>query len=349
MSKFKVAISSAPSRFHEFALAYCRSSEIPYTVVDFFSADLHKRIADCNAVFWHYNSADRFALHILHALECAGYAVFPNFRTSWSFDNKISQAIYFNALGAPTPRTHVFFCAEEALGWAKDAELPLVWKLSTGAGSQNVKLLTTRPELIRFIKKSFSSGFWTYRRFYILRWRLDQLLRGQVGLTRVAAALYRLLVLPRYIRDAGKEHGYFLIQEFIPANDRDVRIIVIGDRAFGIVRRNRENDFRASASQLILHDPSLIDPKFVELAFKLTKKLNAQCVAYDFVEREGGEPVVLEMCHGFTPEGYFNCPGYWQRDLKWIDGSIQPYGWMIELLRDEVARTSTQRLDNDPD
>ncbi|MBY8823606.1 ATP-grasp domain-containing protein [Sphingomonas colocasiae] len=340
---FKVAISNGPSLFHKFAHNYCVSNDIDCVIVDFNSDELGKLIDDCDAVFWHYDSVDRFAPHILYALECAGYAVFPNFKTSWSFNNKLSQALYFQATGAPAPRTHVFFDEGAALEWGRSADLPVVWKLSTGAGSQNVKLLNSRYEVNSFIKKSFGSGFWTYRRFYILKWRIDQFFKGQVGIKRIVAAVYRLIVLPKHIRDAGKERGYFLAQEFIDGNDGDVRIIVIGERAFGITRKNRDNDFRASASGLIFHDPDLIDHKYITLAFDLAERLGAQCVAFDFVERKGGDPVVLEICHGFTPQGYFKCPGYWRRDLTWTEGEIEPYGWMIEQLRDEVAGRAQHR------
>ncbi|CAH2407060.1 hypothetical protein MES5069_550118 [Mesorhizobium escarrei] len=38
------------------------------------------------------------------------------------------------------------------------------------------------------------------------------------------------------------------------------------------------------------------------------------------------------------------CPGYWRSDMSWTDGEIQPYGWMIELLRDEVERSQQRDL-----
>ena len=43
-----------------------------------------------------------------------------------------------------------------------------------------------------------------------------------------------------------KDYVYF--QKFLPNNKYDIRIVVIGDRAFGFIRYNRENDFRASGS-----------------------------------------------------------------------------------------------------
>jgi len=42
--------------------------------------------------------------------------------------------------------------------------------------------------------------------------------------------------------------------------------------------------------------------------------------------------LVIEISYGFSPEGYYNCPGYWDKNLKWYEGKFNPYGWMVELM-----------------
>lgn len=342
--KSNVAISNGKSEFHKFAINYCDRQGIEYTIVDLYAPNLERELEGCSSVFWHFSPEDRFAMRILHAVEATGLAVFPDFRTSWSFDDKVSQAIFFSLIDAPRPITHLFFDENNALDWANSHELPVVWKLSTGAGSQNVRLIESRRELLNLVRQSFGSGFWTYRKWYILKWRIDQLLTGQGGFRPILAAIYRLVVLPKHIVHSGKERGYFLAQEFVKGNDHDIRIIVIGNRAFGIVRKNREGDFRASASGLIFSDPNLINEKFVSLAFELSNKIGGQCVAFDFIENSKGQPLVVEICYGFTPEGYYGCPGYWRRDLSWVAIKIEPYAWMIdELLISEKRVLAPQK------
>jgi glutathione synthase/RimK-type ligase-like ATP-grasp enzyme len=51
------------------------------------------------------------------------------------------------------------------------------------------------------------------------------------------------------------EKNYVYFQDFIPQNDFDIRIIVIGKRAFAIKRMVRKGDFRASGSGNIKYDP----------------------------------------------------------------------------------------------
>jgi hypothetical protein len=91
----------------------------------------------------------------------------------------------------------------------------------------------------------------------------------------------------------GKEINYLYFQEFIPNNDSDTRIIVIDGKAFGIKRMNRKNDFRASGSGFILYEKEHIDIILVKTAFDIHKKLNAQCIAYDFVYDD--EPCTVDL------------------------------------------------------
>ena len=66
--------------------------------------------------------------------------------------------------------------------------------------------------------------------------------------------LFVLVYTTEYARVTGNEKGYIYFQEFIPDNDFDIRVIVIGDKAFAIKRMVRENDFRASGSGSILYE-----------------------------------------------------------------------------------------------
>jgi glutathione synthase/RimK-type ligase-like ATP-grasp enzyme len=329
---FVLAIARNSGALNARAVDYCKDKGVDYRLVDFASTEGFAEAARCDAIFWHVLKEELFADRILTALEFAGMPVFPNIATRWSAENKMSQYLNFPVAGIPHPETKVFFDEAEAMAWAEQAKLPQVWKLSTGDGSLNVALLETREELRQYIRKSFGPGFWNYRRRHVLKMRIGQWRKGQVPFLRVLTALYRFLVLPKSARALGKQQGYFIAQSFVANNPGDVRVIVIGDKAFGISRRNREGDFRASASGLIDPNPALVDREFVELAFDVNDKLKSQCIAYDMVRGADGKPLILEIVYDFTPAGYDNCPGYWTRDLSWVEGSFNPYGWIIEGL-----------------
>ena len=65
--------------------------------------------------------------------------------------------------------------------------------------------------------------------------------------------------------------------------------------------------------------------------FEIAEKLNTQCVAFDYVH-DNGKPMLVEISYGFSPSGYDQCKGYWDRNLAWNEGNFNPYGWMIDNL-----------------
>lgn len=129
----------------------------------------------------------------------------------------------------------------------------------------------------------------------------------------------------------GREVGYIYFQDFIPNNDHDIRVIVIGDKAFAIKRMVRKNDFRASGSGNILYDKQYFDDQVIKLSFDIQVKLKSQCTAMDFVYKDDN-PLLVEVSYGFVPEVYEDCPGYWDENLNWHEGKFDPYGRMVELV-----------------
>jgi len=144
--------------------------------------------------------------------------------------------------------------------------------------------------------------------------------------------LGRLFLSTTYAKMKGREKGYVYFQDFIPDNDSDTRVIVIGDKAFAIKRMVRKNDFRASGSGLIIYKKDVIDTRCIIISFEISEKLKFQCMAYDFVFDSENKPLIIEISYGFSPEGYNDCPGYWDRNLVFHEGSFNPYGWMVEQV-----------------
>ena len=68
----------------------------------------------------------------------------------------------------------------------------------------------------------------------------------------------------------------------------------------------------------------------VKISFETSQKLNAPCLAYDFVFDENNNPLIVELSFGFSVDAYDSCPGYWDADLNWYQGHFVPQNWMIE-------------------
>ena len=336
-----IAIHDSPNGFHPRWMAYCEQKGVAYKPVDCYASDIVEQVEGCDALMWHHGQSNPkdilIARPILSALEHAGIRVFPDFRTAWHFDDKVAQKYLFEALDIPAVPAHVFVDRHQALNWVKQAKFPQVFKLRRGAGSAGVKLVTGRRQARRLVKKAFGRGFriydpWDSLKERVYKWRL-----GKFPATEILKGLARFVYPPRYSRILGRERGYVYFQDFLPGNDCDIRIIVIGDRAFGIRRLVRPDDFRASGSGRITYAREDLDEECVELAFQATKKLGSDCVALDFVYDRQTQPMILEVSYGFMKEGYDPCEGYWDRDLNWHAGPFDPYGWMVEEVLKSVS------------
>ena len=130
--------------------------------------------------------------------------------------------------------------------------------------------------------------------------------------------------------------NYVLFQEFLPGNNWDERITVIGNRAFGFRRMNRPNDFRASGSGHIDFDHTQITEDGIRLGFEVAQRLDAQSVALDIV-RKDGQPVVLEVSYTYANWAIHDCGGYWRLDgapatgtLTWVERAMWPEEAQIE-------------------
>ena len=100
-----------------------------------------------------------------------------------------------------------------------------------------------------------------------------------------------------------------VVQEFCRDNDGDYRIVVIGHRVMGFFRQNRPGDFRASGSGLIAYRVTL-DPECVKIAYEISRRMQFECMAYDFVRDNRGRWVVLECSYCFVDAAVRDC-GYY--------------------------------------
>ena len=331
----KIAIHHKKGSFTDRWIAYCKAKSIDYKLVNCYKSDIISQLQDCHALMWHFSQNSPkdflFAKQLIFSIEAAGKKVFPDFHTAWHFDDKVGQKYLLEAIGAPLAPTWVFYDKPQAMNWAKSAHFPKVLKLRGGAGSQNVQLVYSLKEAKQLIRKAFGRGFPVYDPLGSLKERWRKFRLGKTDVKDLLIGLVRFFIPPPYARAKGREKGYIYFQEFIPNNDHDIRVVVIGDKAFAIKRMVRKNDFRASGGGGILYDKELFNENDIRLAFEIHQKLKSQCTAMDFVHKKE-EPKIVEISYGFSPEGYDPCPGYWDKDLNWHEGKFDPYGWMVDAM-----------------
>lgn len=335
----RIGIHARENSFSERWISYCKKNNILFKIIDCGSFNVIEEIKNENIthVLWHLNHASNkeqtMAPYLLNCLEEMGIGVFPDYATRQHFNDKIAQYTKMVAINAPMIPTYIYFDESEAKNALKSFDFPIVSKLKGGAGSTSVKLISSKKEAQQLIEKMFSIGIGASPKVFE---NIDQKLRLS---KKIKNPLRLIAKVKKHLKNVATEkksnaieRNYVLFQKFLPKNDYDTRIIVVGERAFGIRRWNKKNDFRASGSGLIDADPTKIDLKIIQQAFKVNEQLKMQSVAFDFIYDEKKEPKIIEFCFGFTTKAYDICPGYWKKNGEFIEETFNPQEWMIQQL-----------------
>ena len=335
--KANIAIHHREDSFSEQWIEYCKKNNISYTLVNGLDSDILSQLKGFNAFLWHWHQSDHgeviAAKYVIAAAEQRGLITFPNIQTCWTFDNKIAQKYQLEGIDAPLVPTFIFYDKASALKWINQATWPKVFKLSRGAGSKNVRLVKSIAEAKSLVNQAFSSGFKPaagQARDAIGRLR-SQSARKRVDwwgkLKRLPTTLMEVQFRNKML---GRDIGYLYFQEFIPDNQYDIRITIIGNRAFGCTRNVRENDFRASGSGQIIHDKTRIPEECIRIAFGIAKPLKTQSIALDFIMDANKQPLVVETSYGFCSALSYDCGGYWDSQLVWHEGAVWAGDAIIE-------------------
>jgi glutathione synthase/RimK-type ligase-like ATP-grasp enzyme len=333
----KIFIHEAKGSFSDRWMEYCREKGIIFEAIDCFDTGIMAKVEAGDVLLWHWSHKDiralTFARHIIAALQEKGVKVFPDIRTCWHYDDKVAQKYLLEAVGAPLVPSYVFYDKKEARRWIEQASFPKVFKLRRGAGSANVKLVKSRGEALGLIDTAFSGGFNPISGYF------DDAQTKVRRIDSFAAFLSKLKRFPSIVMNTlavrdqfPREKGYIYFQDFLPDNRFDTRVTIIGKRAFGFIRHVRPDDFRASGSGSIDHDPQKIDKRCIKAAFDTAKRINSQSLAFDFIFDGENDPLIGEVSYCYAAYAINDCQGYWDQNLNWSAGHFRPEDLIIEDL-----------------
>lgn len=321
--------NGVPQSYSDRWLALAADAGIQARIVDAWRPDVFEQLAGCDGFMWRYGYrpperliAPRILSSVEHVLRIP---VFPSWKSAWHFEDKISQYYLLKAAGLPLPNTWLFWHKDDALAFLRTASFPLVMKLANGYRSGNVRLLRSADEGSFWVEQLFGPGVWSLDPIPHSS-RPRKLLRRAGAAVRALAA--KTTPLPSLRSEL--QRGYFYVQEFLPGNEFDTRVTVIGNRAFAYRRMNRPNDFRASGSGRPNWDASAIDLELVRLAFLTARRLDTQSVAIDGMRR-GDARVLGEVSYTYVSWMVRDCPGHWTLhgdpetgELDWVEGQMAP-------------------------
>lgn len=338
----RIAIHHRPGSFSDRWIAYCEKNDIDFKIVNAYDSDIVEQVSDCDAFMWHHHHANPrdvlFAKQLIFSLETAGIKCFPSFNTTWHFDDKVGQKYLLEAIDAPLVPSYVFYTKQDALTWFDITSFPKVFKLRGGAGSSNVMMAHNKKEAIKLVNKAFGKGFPQSSISNLISEDRRKHREGKMSFAAVIKDIAAYYLKPdSFHKENSLEKGYAYFQDFIPNNSFDIRICVVGNKAFALKRMVRKGDFRASGSGMIIYNKDQIDERCVKVAFEVNERLNAQSLAFDFVFDNNNNPLIVEISYGYATAAYDKCEGWWDDSLEWHGGSNFDFcGWMVDNLIKEI-------------
>jgi len=330
-----IGIHDRPGSFSDRWITYCTEKGIPFRRMNCLATDVVQRCEGLDGLLWQWAQNDPTSLlvarQIIASLERKGLVVFPNVNTCWHYDDKVAQKYLLEAIGAPLIPTWVFTNQVDALRWIDSATWPKVFKLRCGAGSRNVRLVRSRNQAVALCRQAFRQGFPAVAGYMAdMQTRLRKTKTANEFREKLARAPRTLQNALAVRRQMHNEQGYVYFQEFLPDNDFDTRITVIGDRLFGFLRLNRPKDFRASGSGTIVYDYEKVDKRCVDLAFRVADRIGSQSLAFDILFNAQHEPMIGEISYCYISSAVHACEGHWDHHGAWHPGHVWPEEAIIE-------------------
>jgi len=328
------------SLWTEIWIKYCQENYIDFKVLDCYKNGILDDLKTYDVLLWHisnYSLQDMlFARKILYSAKKLGIAVFPDFNLSWHFDDKIAEEYLLSSINAPKPKSWFFYVKDDAIRFLKsECSYPVVAKLKSGSGSNNVHLLANKTSALRYAKKMFTSGFRSSPKLYF---KLKSNIKSSSSWN---VFLKRLKRVPDFLHSMQKtknfprEKGYLYLQEFIPNEGYDLKVVVVNDKVSFVARLARKNDFRASGGGLLSYDKELVTKEIRTIARETSKKCGFICMGYDFVvDKRNGKPLIIEISYGFSNLAQENLGGYWDENDVWVDKPLTaPYEIIKSLIK----------------
>ncbi len=326
--------SHSTSWGHEW-IKNCKELEVEYIIVDWKAPNALNRLLKCQVVLWHFShySLDEmtFARSFLNALDLKGVKVFPGHSDSWHFDDKVAQAMIFEALDIPSPKNTILFSKDAVEDWIEHhATFPVVSKLRTGSGSQNVILIQNAEELRQQSDKMFGSGAKGKPKLAFKAWSNLKSARSFTEVWKRAMRAPEFIFSRNMASQLPKEKNYVYLQNFVMCTGYDIKVVVVNNKLSFLGRKLRKGDFRASGGADLFHDRDIMSAKIIRTAFDAADKFGSVCTGMDFVvDKLTGNVFIIEVSYGFSYTALIQAQGYFDRSEDWHD---QPLNAPAEVL-----------------
>jgi hypothetical protein len=186
--------------------------------------------------------------------------IFPTYDEIWLNESKLRMSYWLESHNIPHTKTWTFYSHEQAIEFAKDADLPIVVKHDMGSRSAGVEILHNRTELLQYVNNRFGKG---------------------------------LVCKGADSRDS--EWGYIVFQEFLP-EVAEWRMIRIGESYFGH-QKLTDGTFHSGSGKVGWYNPPIELLNFIR---ELTDNAGYTAINVDIFETPDGQFVVNEIQSHFA-------------------------------------------------
>lgn len=319
---------------------HCKDNNVFYKIINPYKIGVIKELMDFDIVLWHYSNYSfkdmLMAKNILFTLEDQGKIVFPSFKDAWHFDDKLAETYLLESINAPIPQSFYYYNLddlEQAIS-NKEVSFPIIAKLRNGSGSHNVKKLNNAEELISYGKKMFTSGLSSAPS---LIYKASSNIKSSKSLKTFVNRAKRIPKFLRSLSNAKKfnvERGYVYLQDFVPNEGYDLKIVVVGDKLSFIGRNIRQGEFRASGGGDLFYDKDKVTQNVINSAFKASDDLGFRCMGYDYVvNSKTAEGKIIEISYGFSYQAVLQAGGYFDKKGKWYNEPLNVPNEIIKNLK----------------
>ena len=245
---------------------FLENNHIPHDYCDIHAHDWLEKVKEFDVIAGlvgnEINHLDEIRKKYFILETVLGKKCFPSATHALLYEDKALEAYLAKIHGIPYAKTYVSYPKEDALGLAGSLSYPLVSKINHSSGSMGVSLIGTPRQARKIIEESVLSQ--------------------------------RPKVHVQYFRQ--KNYVYF--QEYIPNDGYDIRVIFVGNWAFGYYRKVLEGDFRASGMDT--EEKGALPEEALRIAHKVNKCIQSPLLAVDMVHGLDGQYTIIE----FSPNCY---------------------------------------------
>lgn len=308
---------------------YCKNNKLDYEIINPYQIGVIQILMNFDIILWHYSNYSfkdmLMAKNILNTLQDRGKKVFPSFKDSWHFDDKLAETYLLESVEAPIPNSYYYYNIEDLKKAIQSNKFtfPIIAKLRNGSGSHNVEKIDSASELINYGTKMFSTGLSSAPS---LLYKASSNIKSSKNIKTFIKRAQRIPEFLRSLSNAKKfniERGYVFLQEFIPNEGYDLKIVVVGDKLSFIGRNIREGEFRASGGGDLFYDKSKVTDNVIKSAFKTSQLLGFNCMGYDYVvNSQTGEGKIIEISYGFSHHAVLDAKGYFDINGKWHNEAL---------------------------